>query len=85
MVQASQPCLIELVHSCPAAAAMVQASQTYYNAENLVVRLLDGALFLAVQLWTPAMNNFGIVHCFGSGYTMRRKALDQVGGWSTYS
>lgn len=34
-----------------------------------------------LEIFEPMSDSIGCAHCFGSGYIVRRRALDDIGGW----
>lgn len=61
--------------------AFVQTRQCFSNASHPLVQLLDGNHLLFYNLMETAFNGLGCAMCVGTGYVMRRAALDKIGGY----
>lgn len=47
-----------------------------------MVRFLDGLLKMTYDLWQLSLSGLNMAQCYGTGYVVRRAAIDSVGGWS---
>ena len=61
--------------------ALVQSSQFFFNNDNAVVRMTDGANTIFNSLCQMAFNGLGNAICVGTGYVALRDALHSNGGW----
>ncbi|PSN70281.1 hypothetical protein BS50DRAFT_632185 [Corynespora cassiicola Philippines] len=59
--------------------ALVCPAQWHYNLPD--PDLLGQAGHASMEIFEPMYDNIGCSHCFGSGYIVRRSALEQIGGW----
>ena len=50
-----------------------------------MVRFLDGLLKMTYDLWQPSLSGLNMAQCYGTGYVVRRAAVDSIGGWSTFT
>lgn len=48
-----------------------------------MVRLMDGANAIFYALSMPSASGMGVAICVGTGYVIRRVAIEQLGGWVT--
>ena len=62
------------------------AQATDRSADFLqMVRFLDGLLKMTYDLWQPSLSGLGMAQCYGTGYVVRKAAIDSIGGWSTFT
>lgn len=59
--------------------ALVSPPQLSYNMTESDALGQDTYVFY--QILEPLRDRFHVSHCSGSGYVMRRKAVDAIGGW----
>lgn len=59
--------------------ALASPAQWHYNLPH--PDLLGQAGPAAMEIFEPMHDNIGCSHCFGSGYIVRRSALNDIGGW----
>lgn len=63
--------------------AFVQTRQEFYNSHKPTVIMMDGRNSIFYNLMMPSFNGMGCALCVGTCYTMRRAALNSVGGFFT--
>ncbi len=62
--------------------AYVQARWSFENLdENMITVFAGTSLLVYHHLFYPFKNRFGVVYLSGSAMAIRRKALEEVGGW----
>ena len=50
-----------------------------------MVSFLDGLLKMTYDLWQPSLSGLNMSQCYGTGYIVRRAAIDSIGGWSMFT